>query len=168
MRNERPSKFTTKVISEDIELWVSRMRETSLKINQKSICISKKTKKNERTWVIQVFALQKFKDNFFIVFWCDLPLLAVFIIFVLFCHQVVILIHLVFRQTRELNSCPRTMAQTVSPQRSPLDQGASPRQILHSGILNSRCARFVCKYKSKFENVLLIFKCQVIRHVKTV
>jgi hypothetical protein len=58
-------------------------------------------------------------------FWCDLPLLAVFIIFVLFCHQVVCLIHLVFRQTRELNSRPRTMAQTVSPRRSPLDQGAS-------------------------------------------
>jgi hypothetical protein len=34
---------------------------------------------------------------FFFFFVCDLPLLAVFIIFVLFCHQVVRLIHLVFR-----------------------------------------------------------------------
>jgi hypothetical protein len=39
---------------------------------------------------------------------------------------VVNFIHLVFRQTRELNLRPRTMAQTVSPGRSPLDQGASP------------------------------------------
>ncbi len=61
-----------------------------------------------------------------IFFWCDLPLLAVFIIFVLFCHQVVNFIHLVFRQTQELNSCPRTMAQIVSPRHSPLDQGAFP------------------------------------------
>ncbi len=44
-----------------------------------------------------------------------------------FCHQVVHLIHLVFRWTRELNPRPRTMAQTVSPWYSPLDQGASPR-----------------------------------------
>ncbi len=42
-----------------------------------------------------------------------------------FCHQVVHLIHLVFRWTGELNQRPRTMAQTVSPWRSPLDQGAS-------------------------------------------
>ncbi len=34
-------------------------------------------------------------------------------------------IHLVFRWTRELNPCPRTMAQTESPLHSPLDQGAS-------------------------------------------
>jgi hypothetical protein len=68
---------------------------------------------------------QPLKKKYF--FWCDLPLLAVFIIFVLFCHQVVHFIHLVFRQTWELNSHPRTVAQTVSPQRSPLDQGASPR-----------------------------------------
>ncbi len=53
-----------------------------------------------------------------------LPRLAVFIIFVLFCHHYG-LIHLVFRQIQELNSRPRTMAQTVSPQCSPLDQGAS-------------------------------------------
>jgi hypothetical protein len=59
-------------------------------------------------------------------FWFDLTILAVFIIFVLFCQQVVRLIHLVFRQTGELNSCPRTMAQTVSPRHSPLDQAASP------------------------------------------
>ncbi len=42
-----------------------------------------------------------------------------------FCHLVVRFIHLVFRQTRELYSSPRTMAQTVSPRRSLLDQGAS-------------------------------------------
>jgi hypothetical protein len=54
-----------------------------------------------------------YKKNIF--FWFDLSLLAVFIIFILFCHQVVCLIHLVFRQTRELNSRQRTMAQTVSP-----------------------------------------------------
>ncbi len=61
-----------------------------------------------------------------IFFWCDLPLLAVFIIIVLFCHQVVRFIHLVFRRTQELNSRPRTLAQTVSLWHSPLDQGASP------------------------------------------
>jgi hypothetical protein len=70
--------------------------------------------------------------TFYIFFWCDLPLLDVFIIFVLFCHQVVHFIHLVFRRTRELNSRPRTMAQTVSPQRSPLDQGASSPMRQHT------------------------------------
>ncbi len=54
---------------------------------------------------------------------------AVFLIFILFCHQVARLIHLVFRQTRELNSRPMTMTQTVSPQCSPLDQGASPLDL---------------------------------------
>ncbi len=58
------------------------------------------------------------------------PLLAVFIIFIIFCHQVVYFIHLVFRQPRELNLCPLTMAQTVSPWRSPLDQGASLRPMM--------------------------------------
>ncbi len=59
------------------------------------------------------------------IFWCDLPRLAVFIIFVLFLPSSG-LIHLVFRQTRESNPHPRTMAQTVSPRCSPLDLGASP------------------------------------------
>ncbi len=53
-----------------------------------------------------------------------MPRLAVFIIFVLFLPSSG-LIHLVFRRTRESNSHPRTMAQTVSPRCSPLDQGAS-------------------------------------------
>ncbi len=48
------------------------------------------------------------------------------LLFSFFCHQVVLLIHIVFRWTQELNSLPGTMAQTLSPQRSPLDQGASP------------------------------------------
>ncbi len=56
-------------------------------------------------------------------FW--LPLLFLFF----FCHQVVYLIHLVFIWTRESNSRPRTMAQTVSPWCSPLDHGASPMYI---------------------------------------
>ncbi len=57
------------------------------------------------------------RNNYFkkIFFWCDLPLLAVFIIFVLFCHQVVHLIHLVFKRIWEMNLHLRTMAQTVSP-----------------------------------------------------
>jgi hypothetical protein len=60
-----------------------------------------------------------------------LPHLAVFIIFVsFFCHQVVHLFHLVFRQSQDSNPRPRTMARIVSPQRSPLDQGASP--FLHN------------------------------------
>ncbi len=46
-------------------------------------------------------------------------------LFSFFCHQVVLCIHLVFMWTRELNSHPRTMAQTVSPPHLPLDQGAS-------------------------------------------
>ncbi len=40
------------------------------------------------------------------------------------------LIHLVFWQTREYSSRPRTMAQTVSPRRSLLDQGASSTHVL--------------------------------------
>ncbi len=79
-------------------------------------------------------------------YWCDLPLLAVFIIFVLFCLQVVHFIHLVFGQTGESNSHPRTMAQTVSPWRLPLDQGPSPQQTkwlkYKSGqILKQLCTR---------------------------
>ncbi len=77
-----------------------------------------------------IISLQKNSFNKKNIFWCDLPLLAVFIFFVLFCYQVVNFIHLVFRQTRELNSRPRTMAQTASPRHSPLDQGASPTKKL--------------------------------------
>ncbi len=76
--------------------------------------------KYDARWLVQ-----KATKRFF-NFWCDLPLLTVFIIFIFFCHHVVCFIHLVFRQTQELNSCPRTMVQTVSPKCSPLDQGASP------------------------------------------
>ena len=77
-----------------------------------------------------------------IFFWCDLPHLAVFIIFVsFFCHQVVHLFHLVFRQSQDSNPRPRTMARIVSPQRSPLDQGASLiNSMLPLSILKScRC-----------------------------
>jgi hypothetical protein len=52
------------------------------------------------------------------------------LLFLFFCHQVVHLIHLVFRWTREWNPRLRTMAQTVSPRCSPLDQGASPKNFL--------------------------------------
>ncbi len=65
-----------------------------------------------------------FKNLFFGVTCCPYWLSLLFSFF--FCHQVVHLIHLVFRWTWELNPRPRTMAQTVSPWRSPLDQGASP------------------------------------------
>ncbi len=58
---------------------------------------------------------------------CPFWLSLLFLFF--FCHQVVHLIHLVFGWTRELNTHPRTMAQTVSPWCSPLDQGASPTFI---------------------------------------
>jgi hypothetical protein len=67
-----------------------------------------------------------YQTIFIIFFWYDLSLLAVFIIFILFCHQVVCLMCLVFRQTQESNSHPRTNAQTVSSLRLPLGQGASP------------------------------------------
>ncbi len=45
--------------------------------------------------------------------------------------------HLVFRWTRELNPRPRTMAQTASPWRSPLDQGASPVAIMFTATFSS-------------------------------
>ncbi len=96
--------------------------------NQISINIISEAKVVPGRFILQYFKLINFMWlNIFlkIFFWCDLPLLAVFIIFFLFCHQVVHFIHLVFRRTLELNSRPRTMARTVSPQRSPLDQGAS-------------------------------------------
>ncbi len=48
----------------------------------------------------------------------------------------VLLIHLVFRWTRESNSHPRTMAQTVNPQHLPLDQGASPDLIFCNDVTN--------------------------------
>ncbi len=61
------------------------------------------------------------------IFWCDLASLLFSLVF---CHQVVHLFHLVFRQSWNSNPRPRTMAWIVSPQHSPLDQGASPRQYL--------------------------------------
>ncbi len=84
----------------------------------------------------------------------NLPLLAVFIIFVLFCHQVVHLIHLVFRPTRELNSRPMTMAQTVGPRRSPLDQGASP--ILQQALLYS-FVRATALWSISCKQILIFF-----------
>ncbi len=78
-----------------------------------------------------------------------LYLLAVFIIFVLFCHQVVRFIQLVFRQTQELNSRPRTMAQTVSSRRSPLDHGASLtslKAVLQKVIFSSRLSLIKSTY----------------------
>ncbi len=78
--------------------------------------------KTARRWKSWIFIFWSFFKYFFGVaclFW--LPLLFSF-----FCHQVILIIHLVFRWTRELNSCLRTMAQTVSPKHSSLYQGASP------------------------------------------
>ncbi len=70
--------------------------------------------------------LQNFTEvNTFLKISCPFWLSLLFSFF--FCHQEVHLIHLVFRWTRELNPHSRTMAQTVSPWRSPLDQGASPK-----------------------------------------
>jgi hypothetical protein len=57
-------------------------------------------------------------------FWLSL------LLWLFFCHQVVLLIHLVIRWALESNSCPRTMAQTVSPRHSPLDQGASDVKLI--------------------------------------
>jgi hypothetical protein len=53
-----------------------------------------------------------------------LPHLAIIIFF--FCHQVSHLYHLVFRWSPDSNPRPRTMAQIVSLQHLPLDQGDSP------------------------------------------
>ncbi len=91
-----------------------------------------------------------FSTLFFKYFLCDLPLLAVFIIFDLFCHQVVYFIHLVYRQTRELNSRPRTMAQIVSPRCSPLDQGASP---------NSQHFFYLCSWKKLLSKCINKTRC---------
>jgi hypothetical protein len=70
---------------------------------------------------IQGLKIFKIIWKFFFGVTCPFWLSLLFSFF--FCHQVVHLIHLVFRRTRELNPRPRTMVQTVSP--SPLDQGAS-------------------------------------------
>ena len=51
---------------------------------------------------------------------CPIWLSLLFSVF--FCHQVVHLFHLVFRWSRDSNPRLRTMAQIVSPRRSPLDQ----------------------------------------------
>ncbi len=69
---------------------------------------------------ISIFVSNGFLNIFFGVtcpFWMSS-------LFSFFCHQVVLLIHLVFWWTPESNSFLRTMAQTVSPRSSPLDQGA--------------------------------------------
>ncbi len=59
------------------------------------------------------------------------PIWRSLLLSLVFCHQVVHLFHLVFRQSQDSNPRPRTMARIVSPQRSPLDQGASPSQICY-------------------------------------
>ncbi len=71
-------------------------------------------------------------------FWLSLLFLCFFY------HRVVHDIHLVFRWTQELNPRPRTMAQTVSPWRSPLDQGTSQM------ILSLSCKKILKPSLSRF------------------
>jgi hypothetical protein len=90
----------------------------------------------------------------------------VFIIFVIFCHQVVHLIHLVFRWTQESNSHPRTMAQTVSPQCSPLDQGASINVWLFSvcgSWTSSTCLLLISSVIKPICYTLLVGKLQCVK-----
>jgi hypothetical protein len=62
-------------------------------------------------------------NNFLnIFFWRDLPLLAVFIIFVFPLSSGLYPSNI--KMNTGVNPHPRTMAQTVSPRCSPLDQGA--------------------------------------------
>ncbi len=70
--------------------------------------------------------------HFFLYYFVETCPFWLSLLFSFFCHQVVLLIHLVLRWTRKLNLRPRTMAQTLRPRRSPLDQGASPKKIVTS------------------------------------
>ncbi len=99
-------------------------------------------------YVLQLNVLKKdiFLKHFF--FLRDLPLLAVFIIFVIFCHQVVFLIHLVFKSNQGIELTSKDhVAQTVSPRRSPLDQGAS----LEERHLKKHIAKKLILKKSFYE-----------------
>ncbi len=96
--------------------WVKNERKSQRKGTPRSQC--------HNSWfsIAALSPSNPFLKYFFGVtcpFWLSL-LLSLF-----FCHQVVHLIHLVFRWTRELNSRLRTMAQTVSPRCLPIDHGAS-------------------------------------------
>jgi hypothetical protein len=77
------------------------------------------------SFILKALVNRKIFFKYFFGVTCPFWLSLLFLFF--FCHQVVHLIHLVFRWTRELNTRPRTMPQTVSPWCSPLDQGASPQ-----------------------------------------
>ncbi len=105
----------------------------------KPFCQAKKT--TVLTYRRKIFLFfSTFLKKYFLVW---LALLAVFIIFVLFCHQVVHFIHLVFRQTRALNSCPRTMAQTVSPwhsQLNPFNFNLIHAVLVIRGLFICKCA----------------------------
>ncbi len=91
-----------------------------------------------------------------------------------FCDQVVHPIHLVCRWARETNSHRRTMALTVSPGCSPLDQGASSflsffwMSVGFSGSLYlSLClpSLFLCQsffLHSSISNVLYVFLCLLV------
>jgi hypothetical protein len=79
---------------------------------------------------MQVLVETVFFWFFKICFWSDLHLLAVFIIFVLFCHQEVRLIHLVYRRTRELNSRPRTIAQNCESSTFTTRPGSFPNVFI--------------------------------------
>ncbi len=79
----------------------------------------------EQKTLITDFIGLMFMKSFFVVVVVTCPFWLSLLFSLFICHQVVHLIHLVFRWTRELNPRPRTMAQTVSPWHSPLDQGAS-------------------------------------------
>ncbi len=88
------------------------------------------------TWKRHLFSSQSFfsclcslfscvkKVNFYFIYFfvVTFPFWLFLLLSLFFGH----IIHLVFRWTMELSSRLRTMAQTLSPRRLPLDQGASP------------------------------------------
>jgi len=88
----------------------------------------------------------------------------VFIIFVVFCHQVVHLFHLVFRWRWDSNPCSRTIAQIVSPQHSPLDKGVSLLIFVYNYLLfsfhpNTPINKLLCSdlKKNKIVHYLVVF-----------
>ena len=81
-----------------------------------------KSKPPNQVNLVQIHSVSLFQN----IFWCELHHLAVFIIFCYFSAIKWSNSPSSFRWSLDLSPRLRTMAQIVSPWRSPLDQGASP------------------------------------------
>ncbi len=112
--------FTSYFIGLTLETNLNRCCFTELlRVGSKTIKTTKWTSSRARLGRVKIINrlfLNPF-SNIFFGLTCPFPLSLLLSLF--FCHQVVHLIHLVLKWTQKWNSRSKTMAQTVSPWRSP-------------------------------------------------